>query len=504
MKHRDIVEMMQDIDPEFRQKAESRAAAAQQMQRRSPLPSVLVGTAAIGCAAFAAAILLPPLRAARIDTAVPQTSLPESVQTESAAEVLTEPAAECPITDFSADVIRLMSPAYAPYVLDIPAEQQQSLAAALTASEWIPYDMDAPFADGETYTVFVCNNGDSYRLTSYADQTVVLEQNGTETRWQISADAERAIAEAANPALPTDPSAVSPLTNHLTWCDIHSLNATDIWRNIRVGAKQCDMTDKRDIYYKMNNTADYFDRCSGIVKTGIASEMTRYEFQVDLNTMNAYQHEDNFYGPDAEALIAESGITDMNVSFTYALDGENYYSVNENNNCMKYPGIAHRIDSPSILPDELLTVNPASGHFDDQNRRRQLLDGIAIDCIENYRTVYDLLHDFDKWEIAGTEEIGGRRCVRLSGGFDSEQDRIKRFDLYADEETGVTVKLLGYNESGVLSRFIVVEDLAFDEDAAPVRVPDYASMLMQDAALNAPAPENEAAEAGAPVTDPPQ
>ncbi|HAG14632.1 MAG TPA: hypothetical protein DCG49_12350 [Ruminococcus sp.] len=466
MKAKQIHEMMRDIDPRFQQKADERAAAVK--QRRSRLPILLGGGAAIACAAFTAVILLPSIQkdALRTPANMPDSGaeqITESLPAEEMSEYA-EAAACLPIEDFSNDEIRLAAAAYAPYVLDLSAEQQRALSDALLETKWLPCDEQAPLADGESYSIFVYHGGDPYRLTAYANGTVVLEQNGEESRWSITEAALQAIIAAA---------ATTETEGHLTWCAADTFNAVDIWKNTRVGAKQCDMTDKQDVFFKMNNAADYFDRCSAVVKQGCPTSMERAEFQVDLNAMRAYQHAENYYGPSAEALInEEDSIVDAHFAATDVIDGEYFYDTSDlmvDGTWIKYPNVVHRIDSPTVSFEDLRPIDPEGTEYDYWNSRRQLLNGIAVDCIENYRMVVDYLQDFDRWDIVGTEVLEGRTCVHIHGTTNGQYGTpAQEFDLYADEETGVTVKMLEYDASGNIFRFIIVEDLAFDDDAKPV------------------------------------
>lgn len=488
MKKNEIINMMRDIDPEFQQKADDRAASAVQTRHQSKTVPIIIGAAAAGCAVFAAAILIPPLKN---NTQLTQTAdAPESGIEQQVTEQIEEivPAAEKPISDFSADTIRLMAPAYAPYILDISAEQQQALSDAVLGSDWIPVDMDEPLPDGEAYFVFVYNGGDSYRLCLYGDQTVILEKDGAESRWKLSEDAARAIAEAAHP---------ESTENHLTWCAVDSINAADIWKNTRAGAKECDMTNKQDIFFKMNNTPDYFDRCSGVTEVGIANDIKHYEFQVDLNTGCGYQYEENYYGQNFEFDRTNSAFTCIE-----ATDGENCYmssTLGLSAPFDKFPGAAHRIDSPTVAFEDLHPTDPEGSSYDYWNSRTQLLDGLALDSIENYRMTVDYLQDFDKWDIVGTEEVNGRICVHLSGSVYLAYSPIRSFDLYVDEATGVTVKALSYDENGNLYYFSDTKELAFDDDAKPVTQldPEIIASAKELEPVAAPAFED-----GMPVTAP--
>ena len=496
MKNEQIKDMMRDIDPQFQQKADERAAAAAQHPRRRMAVPLILGAAAAGCAAFAAVIWLPSRGTQPLTPpAAAQSSAPEIEEIPAAAEI--------PITDFSEDEIRFMAPAYAPYILDIPAEQQQELASALMSSDWIPCGTDTPVPDGESYAVYVYNHGAPYRLTQFGDGSVMLEKDGASSRWMISDEASRAVALAANP---------EQTEGHLTWCSLDSHDPETIWDNTRVGAKECDMTDKRDVFFKMNNTPDYFDRCSGIVKRGDAGSMSEYEFQVDLNMGLAYQHEENYYGPSAEALISHGeGVTDAHFSVTEAMDGEYQYVTSDlsSGTWTKYPDSAHRIDSPTVAFEDLHPTGREGDEYDDWNSRSQILRGISVDCIENYRMAIDYLQDFDNWEITGTTEINGRNCVRIQGTIQFPYyDNAHSFELCIDEATGVTVRMYEYDADGGIWRFIVVEDLAFDDEAEPVTELDPEIRAGADTvsavyAAGEPVPEApEEAPASAPVTEP--
>ena len=455
MKNSQIRAMMRDIDPQFQQKADARAAAAQHPRRSRVLPLVL-GTAAVGCAAFAAAVWLPSR-----DTQ-PHRDIGAEQMSELEIEVVPA-AAECPLTDFSDSEIRLMAPAYAPYILDIPAQQQKALADALLSAEWIPCAPDTPVPDGEQYAVYIYNDGMPYRMTVYSDSTVLLEKDDAVSRWRIPEEAAQAVTMAANP----------PQTDgHLTWCAADSLDPVTVWNNTRVGARVCDMTSKEDIFFKMNNTPDYFDRCSGTVKHGDSYSMCEYEFQVDLNMGTAYQHEENYFAPDVDTLISHGeGIADARFFVTDAIDGDSVYSASTQSNgaFIRYPGSAHRIDSPTVPLEDLHPTDEVYEDYDFCESRRQLLSGLALDCIENYRTAMDYLHDFDSWEILGTEEIGGRPCVHIEGTVQFPYyGGAHSFDLCIDEQTGVTVRFFEYDESGGVYLFTVTENLAFDDDAVPV------------------------------------
>ena len=52
--------------------------------------------------------------------------------------------------------------------------------------------------------------------------------------------------------------------------------------------------------------------------------------------------------------------------------------------------------------------------------------------------------------------------------------------MYTDTETGVIVRLLGYNENGELSHFVNTLDLKFEDDAEPFEMPDLSAYQMHE------------------------
>ena len=484
MTNRKIKEMMRDIDPKYQQRANERAAAVQHVSRRSRIPTLLVCGAAATCAVFAAAIILPRLKAEQMEIAASESQ--NEYAEDSEYGIVTENVEAAPIPDFSEDTIRLMSAAYAPYVLEIPKEKQQELASALMNAAWTKCDPDLPVPDGENDSVFVYNNGDSYRLRVYSDNTVDVEQNGEVTRWQLSDGVCDAIHKAAHPAqpAPNESFAENPLTGHLTWCAEDTLNAADIWQNTNVAAKACDMTTKDGVFYKMCNTMDYYNRVSCVTVSGTRPEGSQFNadrstLRADLNAGKASEILEYFYSADADALMngCEGCTRDESGMFITAKDGEKFYSATEYNHaCHVDRHIIHRIDCPPVEKDQLRPDEMEFDDYDFYNSRRQILEGMGLNSFEWSKLVLGYLYDFDTWDIVGTETVNGRNCVHIKGKANDKfifKEFVSDFDMYTDEETGVLVKLLGYNRNGALSHFVNTLDLKFEDDAEPFELPDF-------------------------------
>ena len=498
MTNRQIKEMMRDIDPQYQQKANARAAAVQHVPHRSRIPSLLVCGAAATCAVFAAAIILPRLKTEQFDIAASEAQIESAADSE--YEVVTEPVEKVDFTGISSEgAIRFMAAAYAPYMLDISAEQQNAFALELAAAAsvadigaedagtvWQPCDPDMPYPDGENYLVYVYNDGDPYRMIAYSDNTVAFERGDSVERWQFPDGTFEMIGKYANPSQP-DPNesyAENPLEGHLTWCAEDTLNAADIWKNTNVAAKEVDMTTKEGVFYKMSNTMDYYNRVSCVTVSGTRNgsprfQATRSALRADLNAGKATEYLDYFYSADADALMngCEGCDQDDSGTFTTAKDGEKSYHATEYNHaCYVDPYITHRIDCPPVENDQRKPEQMEFDDYDFYNSRCQILDGMGLDSFEFAKLVLGYLYEFDKWDIVGTETVNGRTCVHIKGTVNSRcifRDFVKDFDMYTDEATGAVVKLLGYNQNGELSHFVNTLNLAFEDDAEPVVQPDF-------------------------------
>lgn len=77
---------------------------------------------------------------------------------------------------------------------------------------------------------------------------------------------------------------------------------------------------------------------------------------------------------------------------------------------------------------------------------------------------------------AVNEETSGTVCVHINGVVNIEYDQTKSFDWYIDEETGLTVRFIGYDSDGSIGRFIEVKNLKFNDEAEPVQTPDFTGM----------------------------
>lgn len=131
----------------------------------------------------------------------------------------------CPFGDISEDKIRLMSPAYAPYLLEPAEDTAKEIANALNSSEWEIIDNETPLPDGESYSVFVYNEGQPFRLTFYGDYTVEYEKDNIVKKYKVSDDAFITVFNAVHPKNPDG------IADDLIWCEPENVSVDGVWLN---------------------------------------------------------------------------------------------------------------------------------------------------------------------------------------------------------------------------------------------------------------------------------
>lgn len=137
----------------------------------------------------------------------------------------------CPFDDISEDKVRLMSPAYAPYLLEISEDTTRILAEAMKTSTWEMTDNDKPIPDGEAYSVFVYNSGQPFRLTFYGDYTVDYEQGSDVQKYNVEGEAFLTVFNSANPENPDG------ISEQLVWCEPENITPDGVWKTVQTIAE---------------------------------------------------------------------------------------------------------------------------------------------------------------------------------------------------------------------------------------------------------------------------
>lgn len=139
----------------------------------------------------------------------------------------------CPFGDISEDRIRLMAPAYAPYLLEADIETAQILAEAMSTSSWELADSELEMLDGEIYSVFVYNYGQPFRLLFYSGGYAVdYEQGGNVSRYKVEGDAHSVVSNVLHPENPED------ITDKLVWCEPENVSVEGVWLSDNVAENE--------------------------------------------------------------------------------------------------------------------------------------------------------------------------------------------------------------------------------------------------------------------------
>lgn len=245
-----------------------------------------------------------------------------------------------------------------------------------------------------------------------------------------------------------------------------------------------DMTDKMGVLGKMLNTVDFYRKVSGEFvrsESAMVNGGGVVTFEVDLDAWESYTKtvrgsltqpaEDVLQGaaPEFEALA----FYDENGGLRrYAKDDKVYLlSDTEQGACYQpEPGIARDADEGPVDPQEALDFSARLRAGEEQSsspyvRVRSAANAFAADdCINPLEELYNLLFISD-FDIAGNTAYLDRDCVVLEGEI-SQQDVTYR--MYVDKATGCVLYREMRDSSGTLVDWMRVEQIAFDEDAAPV------------------------------------
>jgi hypothetical protein len=144
----------------------------------------------------------------------------------------------------------------------------------------------------------------------------------------------------------------------------------------------------------------------------------------------------------------------------------------------------HRRDYVPLTKEEQCRIGPDGEVIWAGRNPLSNCGNIATEVLEGYTAAHIYLYDFDSWEILGTEMLAGRECVSIRGHLNKEHCEsvsggvtdLDLFCFFVDAQTGVIMKLLNFRSDGTLSAFLVVDRIAFDEEAEPVQMVDLSGM----------------------------
>lgn len=268
-----------------------------------------------------------------------------------------------------------------------------------------------------------------------------------------------------------------------------------------VDTNSYDMTTKKGIYSKIINSVYFYDQVSGKVvdrqdyKDGVCGVT---DLQIDLTNGKCYAYysrvnyennfedilkgepvvgeEDNyvskgaFFGHMAIYSDGEKCVwldDDMYMSDVYAFEEDICHG--RTGNPVNYEAMAaymNEFKSKFIDENGLSYTDEDLENMENPDPFAGISDGInthlGTDCFRaNYTEAGYNLGDFDKWDIVGDVEFIGRDCVEIAfkDGIDAT--------MYIDKETGCMLYYTYYVD-GQLADYLVVDEIAFNENAVPV------------------------------------
>lgn len=253
-----------------------------------------------------------------------------------------------------------------------------------------------------------------------------------------------------------------------------------------------DMSTKEGVYNKMLNSIDFFDTVSGSYIDYTLSDVRVIDFSIDLSAVTFYDKNTTvtLYNPDdvLNGLPADTEILheeDRANEYIFYSDGSQEYRIDGNvkdPNARVSPPLRQRDVTP-MTAETIADIREWYFNYNEDEpetfdfytncsfyRESELGSVIGDYDAQHWAIIY--LTDFDMWEITGEETILDRDCVVLEGTVRESYRQLamwmQNFRLYVDKETGYLMKALCYDEAGQINRFLVHEDIHFDEDAEMV------------------------------------
>lgn len=240
-------------------------------------------------------------------------------------------------------------------------------------------------------------------------------------------------------------------------------------------ATENDMSTKEGVLCKMINSINFYNKASGkLIQSSNAISCNIVEFQTDLETAESYSHIRQcwLYNPneviegeaeEVELITDEYGTYD----FINYSDGVHIKTHNLVSGNTSYLSSAINRDMQEGFNDVREIYSNGDVFTEAEYKPSPTNSPYADDCLFPQRIVFDYLYNMDLWELEGSESCLGRECAVIKGTADDKD--ITDFIMYVDKETGVLLKLIGYNDKGELSQFMIVREIKFDNDADDVR-----------------------------------
>lgn len=242
------------------------------------------------------------------------------------------------------------------------------------------------------------------------------------------------------------------------------------------------MDIKKEIWHKMLNSVDYYNAVAGrVIFADNVSDTLCVMFQTNIDTSNAYTHISDVDVPNSVTLINQN-IFEYTVTNKYDLEvfteGDSIITLYQTDHTgyVNQGAVLHRENSGRI-PDSERIVYEGDGVPGYYYRCDPTNTYLAKECIFPQEMAFGFLSDYEMWEIERTDEYVGRNCYVISGKTSHDyggKTGVSSFIFYVDQETGVLLRYLGYDDAGDIHAFLVTESIAFDDDVKEIIVPNKA------------------------------
>ncbi len=227
---------------------------------------------------------------------------------------------------------------------------------------------------------------------------------------------------------------------------------------------------KTDIYSKMLNTIDHFDKVNVIMETNMIGEtQIVLEYRVDLARGLSYQ------------AVKENGAI-LNETYSDVRDAMITVDHTAHSYQNSYLPMYTREDTPYIpLEDRISTAE--DGILQYSYRRNITNCPLASYCLVPQELAFSYLKDFDRWLIEDDAfTYLGRACIVIKGAptaYFAEKHQAQAFQMIVDLETGILLCFDGYSDSE-RTRYMHVTEIAFDT-TDPVKQFDEAAYAAYEA-----------------------
>ena len=245
-----------------------------------------------------------------------------------------------------------------------------------------------------------------------------------------------------------------------------------------------DLPDQMTVYDRMLNAQDHYDRASGscgMSSTAGTDEVWKYDFAVDIPAVKSRvlwssgTMPENGDFDDLEAVETHDSF--VTGGRKYICRHEQVYEADIGDYSRDEP-----LDAAAVRDCLLQAYENKTVPDTDLRLERNPVAGMNLFCLAPQFYAIRFLTDFDAWQITGEVEYIGRECLTIEGSITEFTEMLYSntyddltggsFTMYVDKETGCLLNYSAYTKDGVLSEWLSVKSIAFDEQAEAPVIPE--------------------------------